>query len=65
MSAAIVIAFFATASAVSSGISIKALAAARAYEPPDPIAASDKTCSVVMQMKYDYDAQCCLCITYL
>lgn len=54
-------AFFATASAVRSGLSIKALAAASAYEPPDPIAAVGKTCSVVTQAMFDHDAYKAVC----
>ena len=54
-------AFFATASAVRSGLSIKALAAASAYEPPDPMAAADTTCSVMTQAKFDHDAYKAVC----
>jgi len=37
-----VIAFLATSIAVSSGMSINALEAANAYEPPEPIAAAQQ-----------------------
>ncbi len=37
-----VIAFLATSIAVSSGMSINALEAANAYEPPEPIAAEQQ-----------------------